>query len=117
MFNKDVFNKNSWDSKSFSNSADYFGDAKKLYAEGEQMFRNGQFQQGQRLFQQAEQQLRQAKGIFQPFDSRKVDFNSPTDPISNIKTWKASLIAVLGIATLAALVAGKHTLLPHAKHC
>ena len=111
MFSKDNINKRLFNNNSnvFSNSSDYFGDAKKLYAEGERMFRNGQFQQGQKLFQEAEQQLRRAKSKlpFQPFDSRKADFNSPTDPISNKKTWKASTLAVLGVGTLALLVAGK----------
>lgn len=113
MFNKDNFGKNMFNSSKFNsnvfnNSNDYFGDAKKLYAEGEKMFKNGQFQQGQRLFQEAEQQLRQAKSKlpFQPFDDRKADYNSPFDPISNNKTWKASSLAVLGIGALAALVAG-----------
>lgn len=108
-FGKNMFNRGSANSSMFDNSNDYFGDAKKLYAEGERMFRNGQFQQGQRLFQEAEQQLRQAKSKlpFPPFDSRKADYNSPTDPISNKKTWKASSLAVLGIGALAALVAGE----------
>ena len=117
MFSKDNINKRLFNNNSnvFSNSSDYFGDAKKLYAEGERMFRNGQFQQGQKLFQEAEQQLRQAKSKlpFQPFDSRKADFNSPTDSISNKKTWKASTLAVLGVGTLALLVAGKQLIATH----
>lgn len=91
-------------------SSEYLKDAKKLYAEGEQLFRNGQFRQGQELFKDAERQLREAKFQmpFQPFDNSKTDWNSPMDPASSRKTWKASSLAVLSVGALAALVAGKH---------
>ena len=92
-------------------SNDYLKDAKKLYAEGEQLFRNGQFRQGQELFKDAERQLREAKFKmpFQPFDNSRADWNSPTDPASNRKTWKASSLTVLTVGALAALVAGELT--------
>ena len=84
-------------------------DAKKLFAQGEKLFKTGQFQQGQRLFQQAEEELRQARQQMpmQPFKS-SANFKVPKIEFGDKNpSWKTSTLALVGIGALASLVAGK----------